>query len=311
MPFRESKRLITAKIESTYGTDSGPTGAEALIVKNLNRTIYDGPRVSRDIIRPFMGNDHSINAGPFVTLNFDVELAGASAAGVAPAFGPLLRACGMSETTVLSTSVTYAFVSDNFESVTIHYNYDGEVQKVAGARGTFTINMNRQQIPVISFTFTGLYARPVAEALPSPTFTQLKPRPVNDTNTTTFSVFSQSVFGESFTLDAGNNVVHRNLINDTRVLISDRAPTGSALFEALAVSTKDFFASVESHNTVTEGAIQIVHGAGAGNVCTIDINQCQLSNIDEQASDGIRMHNISYIPVPTNSGNDEVSIAFT
>ena len=43
-----------------------------------------------------------------VEVTFEVEMAGSGTAGTAPAFGPLLKACGNSETIVTDTSVTYA-----------------------------------------------------------------------------------------------------------------------------------------------------------------------------------------------------------
>src|SRR5690606_9648921 len=169
-------QIILAKIESVYGTDPTPTaGANAILTKNLARTIYDGNRIQRDLDYAYMGNDHSINTAPFVTVTFDVELAGSAAAGTVPQFGELLRACGLDETVTASTSVVYAPVSTSFESVTIYYNYDGEMQKVVGARGTAIINMSRGQIPTISFTFTGRYAKPTAVAMYNPTYTAVAP----------------------------------------------------------------------------------------------------------------------------------------
>ncbi len=313
MSFFARNQIILAKIEGTYGTDPTPVeGTNAILTKNLQRTIYDGNRVQRDLNYPYMGNDASINTAPFVTVTFDVELAGSGTAGTAPQFGPLLRACGLDETIVESTSVTYAPVSAAFESVTLYYNYDGEMQKVIGARGTATLNMSRGQIPMISFSFTGRYAKPTAVTQYDPTYTDTVPFPFSSYNTTTFSVHSQAVYGESFTLNLGNNVVHRNLAGFDGVLITDRAPTGSASFEAVAIATKDYFAAAQSHlGAVVEGALSIVHGSGAGKVCTISAAQMQISNITEADSDGIRMFNADLIFLPTDGGNDEFSIAFT
>lgn len=313
MTFFARNQIVLAKIESSYGTD--PTPAEdtnAILTKNLTRTIYDGNRVQRDLNLPYMGNDHSINTAPFVTVSFDVEFAGSGAAGTAPQFGCLLRACGLDETVVADTSVTYAPISSAFESVTLYYNYDGEMQKVIGARGTATLNMAKGQIPTISFSFTGLYAKPTAVTQYDPTYTDTVPFPFSSYNTTTFSLHSQAVFGESFSLNLGCNVVHRNLAGFDGVLITDRAPTATALFEAVAIATKDYFVAAHSHlGAVVEGALSIVHGSGAGKVCTIASSQVQIANISEQDSDGVRMFNADLILVPTDGGNDEFSIAFT
>ena len=281
MTFYTRNQIVLAKIESTYGTDPTPVeGSNAILTKNLQRTIYDGNRVQRDLNLPYMGNDFSINTAPFVTVTFDVELAGSGDAGVAPQFGELLRACGLDETVVAETSVTYAPVSQSFESVTLYYNFDGEMQKVIGARGTATLNMSRGQIPMISFSFTGRYAKPTAVTQYDPTYTDTVPFPFNSYNTTTFSLHSQAVYGSSFSLNLGCNVIHRNLAGYDGVQITDRAPTGSAEFEAVAIATKDFFTAAQSHlGTVVEGALSIVHGSGAGKICTITASQTQIANI--------------------------------
>lgn len=313
MPFYSRNQIILAKIETVYGTDPTPTeGANAILTKGLTRTIYDGNRIQRDLNYPYMGNDHSINTAPFVTVTFDVELAGSAAAGTAPQFGELLRACGLDETIVDETSVTYAPISTAFESITLYYNYDGEMQKVVGARGTAVVSMSRGQIPVISFTFTGRYAKPTAVAQYDPTYTAVPPLPFSSYNTTTFSVHGQAVFGDSFSLDLGCSVVHRNLAGHDGVHITDRAPTGNAVFEAVTISVKDYFTAVQSHlGTLTEASISVVHGTVAGGICTITAPTSQLSNLTEQDSDGLRMFSADYIPIPSDSGNDEFSIAFT
>jgi len=145
----ERNRIVLAKIESSYGTDPTPTGAaNSILVKNLNRVIYEGNRVSRDVVYTYMGNDEEVNTGPFVTVTFDVEFAGGSAAGTAPQFGVLLRACGLAEVVSASTSVTYNPISSSHESATLYFNYDGENQVIVGARGTMRLGCQRGAIPM-------------------------------------------------------------------------------------------------------------------------------------------------------------------
>jgi hypothetical protein len=313
MSFSTRKQIVLAKIESTYGTDPTPEeGADAILTKNLQRQPYAGNRVSRDVNYPYMANDFNINTAPNVQVTFDVELAGSGTAGTAPQFDCLLRACALGVTIVESTSVTYAPVSEDFESATLYYNYDGEMQKIIGARGTAVLNMSRGGLPMISFTFTGRYAKPTAVPQYDPTYKATAPVPFSSYNTTTFSVHSQAVKGEGLTLDLGNNVVHRNLAGSDTVHITDRNPTGTAQFDAVAIATKDYFSAMESHNkTPATDAINVVHGGTAGNIFTFTASKSQLSNINEADSDGIRSFNADYIPVPTDGGNDEFSLAFT
>src|SRR5690348_10332001 len=134
------RRLLLAKVETTYGTDSVPTGlANAILIKNLNVTPMDATLVSRDLIRPFLGANQQLVADAHVKLDFEVEIAGAGAAGTAPGYGPLLRACGMSETILAATSVTYAPVSSLMDSVTLYFQQDGAQHSITGARGDVEI----------------------------------------------------------------------------------------------------------------------------------------------------------------------------
>lgn len=62
-------------------------------------------------------------------VTFRVELKGSGTAGVAPSYGPLLRACGMSQVINTGTAITGAFIRDNQVST-------GSVTPTSG--GTFT-----------------------------------------------------------------------------------------------------------------------------------------------------------------------------
>jgi hypothetical protein len=309
----ERNKLLLVKTETTYAVDAVPTGgANAVLVKNLTRTIYDGNRVSRDVMYPYMGNDEEINTGPFVSISFDVELAGGTGAGVAPQFGALLKACGLAEVVVASTSVTYNPVSTAHQSASIYFNYDGENQAIIGARGTMKLNGQRGGLPLMSFTITGKYAKPSAVALPAATYTAQIPQPFNNANTI-LSIHSVTVIAESFGLDLGNSIVHQNMPGADRVLFTDRNASGNSVIEAPAIGTKDWFAAAESHaGVITKAPIVLTHGpaAGTGKRCVITVPLAQINNISESAVDGIRFFDLPYRAIP-GSSNDDFTIAFT
>ena len=148
------KRLIVIETESTYGTDPTPTGADAVLVRDLSITPQSSDVVSRDLIRPYLGASQQLLANTRVECTFSVELAGSGTAGTAPQYGKALKACGLAETIVANTSVTYDPVSTGFESVTIHYNIDGVRHKMTGCRGSVAISANVGEIPTPDFSFT-------------------------------------------------------------------------------------------------------------------------------------------------------------
>ena len=141
------KRLILLETESSYGTDPTPTGADAVLVRDLSITPQSSDVVSRDLIRPYLGASQQLLANTKVECTFSVELAGSGTAGTAPQYGKAIQACGLSETVTANTSVKYEPESSGFNSVTIHYNIDGVRHKVTGCRGNLTLNASVGEIP--------------------------------------------------------------------------------------------------------------------------------------------------------------------
>ena len=103
MPLLQRKRVILAKVETTYGVDPTPTGAaNAILVRNLNVTPQDADFSDRNLVRPYIGRSEQLPAAIRAMLDFEVEMAGSGTAGVAPGYGPLLRACGFSENALVA-----------------------------------------------------------------------------------------------------------------------------------------------------------------------------------------------------------------
>jgi hypothetical protein len=310
MALLTRKRLILAKIESSYGTDSTPAGTEAILVRNLEITPLQADVVTRDLIRPYLGNFEQILANQRVEITFDVELAGSGAAGTAPAWGPVIKSCAMSETISAGTSVTYAPVSSSFSSCSIYFNNDGVRHKITGCRGSFSISGEVGQIPVISFTMMGIYNAPDDSALPTPTYSnQATPVIFKQGNTTGFQVFSYSGCLQSFSMDLANEMVYRELVGCTKeVLITNRAPNGTVVIEAPTIAAKDFFTIANGTST---GNLTFQHGQTAGNIVTFSSPQTDIGSPTYSDQDGIQMLNLPYVATPTTAGNDELSIALT
>lgn len=311
MPLLSRKRLILAKTESVYGTDPTPTGASnAILVRNLEITPLQAETVSRDLIRPYLGVSDQLLAQTRVEVTFEVELAGSGTAGTAPAYGPVLKACGLSETVVATTSVTYAPVSSSFSSCTIYFHNDGIRHKVTGCRGTWSLSAEVGAIPFISFTMTGIYNAPTDETLPSPTYAnQAAPLIFKNGNTSNFSIFSYSGCLQSLNFDLANETVYRELVGCTKeVLITNRAPNGTCVIEAPSIATKDFFTIANGSST---GSISFQHGATAGNIVTFTTAQSDIGSPTYSDQDGIQMLNLPYLAIPTSAGNDELSLAYT
>ena len=311
MALLSRKRLILAKSETTYGQDSTPTGSsDAVLVRNLEITPVQADVVSRDLVRPYYGNSDQLLANTRVECTFEVELAGSGTAGTAPRFGALLKACGLSETVVASTSVTYAPVSSSFSSVTIYYNVDGVLHKVTGARGNVEMTCQIAQIPVLKFTMTGIYNAPTDTAQPSVTYSnQATPLIFKNGNTSAFQFFSYSGAFSQVSLNLANSIVYRELVGGTKeAVFTDRKPSGTVMLEAPTIAAKDFFSLAAGTST---GNLTFLHGTTAGNRVTFTASQVDIAQPAYADDNGVQMLSVPYVALPTTAGNDELSLAFT
>ena len=311
MPKLHRKRSILAKAESSYGSDPTPTGSANYVqVIDLNIEPIVSDEVSRDLIRPYMGNYEVIPANTRVNVTFDVEMAGSGSAGTAPKYGAILKACGLSETVVSSTSVTYAPVSTPSDSVTLFVNYDGIRHKVTGARGTFSLNCEVNNIPRISFSLTGIFNAPTDTALPTVTVSnQASPLIFKNGSTSNFAIFGFAAALQSWNLDFNNEVIYRELVGGTKeVLITDRRPSGTAVIESPALSAHNFFTDYTGTST---GTNTWLHGTVAGNKVTVSCPQTDLGQPTYEESDGITMLSLPFMATPTASANNEFSLVYT
>lgn len=312
MPLLSRKRLILAKTETTYGTNSlaTPAGSDAVLVRNLDITPQESEVVSRDLIRPYLGNSEQLLANTRVRVTMEVELAGSGTAGTPPRYGTLLLACGTAATTVATTSVTYAPVSSNFGSCSIIYNIDGVQHLLTGCRGTFSMNCQLGRIPVLSFEMTGIYNGPTDTAPVSPSYgAQATPLIFKDGNTTGFSFFSYSGCLANASFQLANEIIYRELIGCTKeVLITDRRPAGEVQIEAPTIATKDYFMIALANTT---GNLTFTHGTVAGNRVQFTAGQTDILNPTYSDMDGIHMLTLPYVAIPTTAGNNEFQLVFT
>ena len=306
------KRLILVETESTYGTDPTPTGADAVLVRDLSITPQSSDVVRRDLIRPYMGASQQLLANTKVECTFSVELAGSGTAGTAPQYGKAIQACGLSETVAAGTSVKYEPESSGFNSVTIHYNIDGVRHKVTGCRGNLTLNATVGEIPSLDFSFTGIYNAPDDTALPTPTYAnQDDPLIFKNGNTSSFALLSYAGALQSFSMDLGTSLVYRELVGGSKeVLITDRAVSGSVSIEAVLMATKDFFASAVDDDAAL-GNLQFTHGSTAGNIVQFTSSKVDIGDVSYGDQDGIAMLEIPYVCVPDSAANAEFDLIYT
>lgn len=299
------KLALLAKIETVYGTDSVPTGAaNALLAIDARLTPLEGQEVGRELLFPYLGHQGVILTGLHAVLEFSIEMAGAGAAGTAPKYGPLLRACRMAETINAAVSVVYSPVSAAFEALSIYFNRDGVRNVLLGARGNVTLELSPQGIPRWRFRLLGLLGTITDTALPATTLTGfIKPVIVNKANTI-LTLHGLTAIAERFSLDFGNQVEPRLLVGYEGIEIVDSMMTGSVVLEANDLATKDWISIARAHTT---GAMSLVHGTVAGNIVEFAAPAVQIGRPNEGESQKIVNNTLPLMLLPS-TGNDELTI---
>lgn len=304
MPRLIRKLAILAKIETTYGVSSVPAAINAMIGKNVSFTPLEADEVPRDLVMSYLGNQGVILTGKHAKLEFDIEMAGAGAAGTAPKYGPLLRACGFSETISAGVSVTYAIAETGVASDTIFFEIDGVRHILLGARGTFSINVTPKGIPYYRFSMTGLLGTITDQAVTATSMTGWTTPVEASSANTTLSLHGWSSIAESLTIELGNTVVPRFLVGSESVILSDRKVTGRAVVEATSLATIDWFARALAR---TRGALALAHGKTAGNIVEVAGPALEIGKITQGETDGILNYTLPLSFCPVN-GMDELVI---
>lgn len=309
MRFRQ--KALAVKMESVYGTDPTPAIGtnDILVMKDMEVTPIEQDEVRRDIVRIEKGQDVILPTNAKTRIRGAVELAGAGTAGDAAPYGALLRACGLAETLVSETSAAYEPVSSAEESAAAYFYRGTNLHKALGIRGDVSLAFQAGQIPRFNFDLLGIYAAVTHASFPTTMDYDafVTPIHVNKANTT-FSLFGHNAVMESLTLNLGNQVAERSLVNSRTIEIPDRAPTGEATIEIPAIGTKDYFASLVAGAT---GVLALVHGTVAGNIVTVGCPAVQLNGQPSYSeNNGILHARLSFILLP-DEGDDEIAITLT
>lgn len=296
--------VLLVKLQPVAGTDAAPTGAaNAIMAMNISAQPVSAEFAKRNNIKPYLGNMGSVPVAIHAEITFEVELAGAGAAGTAPKYGPLLRACAFGETVTPGTSVVYAPVSNAMEFATLHYNLDGVLCKMTDAKGTVSFELNAKGIPVMKYKFIGLYSTPTDASLPvGVDYSGFKdPVAVNKDNTPTATLHGVQGKVQSISVDMANTLVYRNLIGAESIELPERQPTGSFVMELDTVASKDWFTTIKNG---TLGTLSVVHGKAAGNIVELAAPKVQILDPSFSDSDGIVMLSTK-LDIQPNTGNDE------
>ena len=309
MVLTKYRTALLAKKEVTYATDPVPTGSvDAILAGDL--TVKPSSEVidRKDMWTGSLSAKQPIMGRYYGELSFETELKGSGAAGTAPDFGVLIKACGFSETIVAATSVTYAPVSSAFDSVTLYAYRDGLLYKLTGARGNVSLNAQAGQRSMLHFTFKGFFADPSDAAIPSITIDATQPVPCKSS---TFVIGGYAATIANVSFDMQNEISVSEDMNAASgygaCSILGRNASGSFDPEATLVATNPWFTA---YKNATAQSMSFHVGATAGNIVTVTMPKVVYRDISEGDRNGIYTYNLGFTAAQ-NAGDDEISIVVT
>lgn len=308
-PIYWSEKVLLAKIETTYGTDSAPVAANAILAKNVRLMPMEGNDLDRELEMPWDGNSGTIPIDLHTKISFEIELEPSGTAGTAPGWGTLLRMSSCAQTIAAGTSVTYNKISSGRESGTIYLYIGGTLHALRGSRGNCVLEVNAQGIPYLKFEFTGLWTKPSASTAPTPDLTAFKDPVVATTaNTPTFTIAGSSFVLRSFKLDFGNKVEPSFLIGSESVEITGAQDSIEARVRAQPLASFDPYQKAIDQ---AKDALVLVHGTQAGRICTLSVPAAQHQRVQGlENAQNITEWPLRLLPRPQ-SGNDQFTLTLT
>jgi hypothetical protein len=305
------RRVILVKEETTRDTDATPTAATDAIVCNTAAVMKpSGEEIARDTVRPIWSSQGHVVHGVFNTIDIEVELAGSGTPGTAPAFGPLLKCCAMSEDVETDTSVTYASATQTpaaQKTCTVYWYEDGALHKMVGCVGTMNLSAP-SGIGKLSFSLQGTYVAPTDTALPDAVLSSVVP-PVVAGISLTIGSFTPVITALSVSL--GNSIAKRQDINDENgiagFVINGREVTGSIDPEAATFAEFNPWAAWKAGTTA---AISATIGDTPGNTCATSLPVCQYRTPSYGDREGVRTYDLTFV-ARDDAGGPEFVLTFS
>lgn len=302
------KKTLLAKIEVTHGTDSVPTGAaNAIQTRDLTIMPLEADVLDLGLDKPNFGSNLGTLINRHVMVTFKVPLAGSGVAGTAPAWGPLMKACGNTETVAAGVSVSYTPLDNDPPTLSMYVKRDGVLHKMTYARGSVKMAPSVNNYPWLEFSFMALYVGPVAAGVITPVYTPwIKPVPFRAT-TVAATVLSQTVGMFSLSIDFGQKVEKYEQSEEESIQITDRNSTYQSEFEEPTLDVHDFYADTIAE---TLGTLSYVHGTTAGNIVTVSSPQIQFTKISGGQQKNVATLQVSG-PLTTDGTNPDYTITCT
>lgn len=270
----KQNQVLVVGVESSYGTAATVNGSNAILAQDMTVNMLESNAAERNNVTGFMGGQGSVTVSRKATASFGVEFAGSGEANTPPAWGKLLRGCGMAEV-VGANDVTYTPVGSGFESLTLLYRLQKVQQRLLGSRGKFTLSLDAQTIPMMQFEFESLYeASTVESAVMTGVDTSAFKTPIGVTKDgATVNFLGAVVQMKKLSINLGVEIQFGGYVGYESAEIVARKGTVSLGFRT---SDAQLVAMLQNASINTEGVLDVVHGSGAGKTLGVNVPNLQV-----------------------------------
>jgi hypothetical protein len=303
------KSLILAKVETSYGSDPTPTVADnAILAQDIDLKVVKAP-VERPIQLESLMRKRSLLGEEMYELSFKSEIVGSGTAGTAPRLGALFQACGMSETIVADTSVSYRDASNDLESITLYVYWGGRVHKIFGAVGNPKITLEAGKTGVVEFNFQGLKgAEPAVASIPTDAVYDDVAGTVPVCKNGTFSYNSKTtLITPMFDCDLQNTISKRASLSATEAVagfvITDRNIVASINPETQVETSYDFYGDALTNTRELSYAV--------GSLFTVTATEFNPFSPEFEDAEGILHDKISGQVAEDSSNGYSLDLTFT
>jgi len=298
---------LTNRNTFLFSTAGTPAATDVITTDN---NVFVNPKAKsieyKDIGNGALGNSKTIVNNDYVTADFtvDVNAKGSGAAGTAPTYGEVLKACGLTETVNASTDVTYTPASSFVAGDAIAY-LDDYKREVTGIAGTFTFGGKVGEIPKFSFSLKGFTTLDeTSEANPAVTLDPNENLIIK--SVTAVTVGGSSISLEDFTFDFGVDIQEVYGVGGLKeYYISDYKPT----LKVSAVKTKGNSAHWTELNDNSQKSVIVTLGTTAGGIIEFTAPYCQPTDVSESDENGKVKYDRTWA-CENSAGGDNFSIVF-
>ncbi len=311
MPILERKTILVAKQQPTAGTYVEPAATDWVEVIDFSAEPLVADVKELELLKKSFGAYPKRLSGYRVKISFSIALAGSGTAGTAPYWGVLERICGMAQTIVAITSVTYSPADASYEMGSLAFYFEGNKHAMRDARGTSSLDVDANGWFTRRYEITGVYIDPVTATIPAvATLPRIMPELLLSSNTT-FTLHGQACCLKKLSIETGNDIKYRSLMGCVDVLdIAGRMVSGSVEIVAESLTLKNWFTTVKSE---AFGILDFTHNSTgtAGKRLAINAPNVQLLNPKYGSYEGIKTLTMDLNIVPTAVGADDYKIVNT